>query len=93
MAQAAANYVLAALLALLSTQAVAPSIRVAAAVEIVWRADAQQQRTVEVRRIWPSIQKLSSAPAYVSRITAELLSAVLFQRPPPAPSLHAELFS
>lgn len=88
MAQAAAKYVLAALLALLATQVAAPSVRSSAAVQVVWCADAQQESRLHVRQIWPDIQKLPTAPGYVSRIVYEPLNTVLFQRPPPALPLY-----
>ena len=51
MARAAAKYVFAALLALLSTQAGVPSLRVVTAFEIVFSTDAEEQCPREARRI------------------------------------------
>jgi hypothetical protein len=56
MARAAAKYVFAALLALLSTQAAVPSVRVVTAIEIVCRTEAEQQAPREARRIRADIQ-------------------------------------
>ena len=89
MARAAAKYIFAALLALVSTQAVMPSVRVVAAAEIVWCAEAEQQTPREARHIRVNIQAGRPAPAYVSRARPEPAAAVLFQRPPPETSLFS----
>jgi len=83
MARAVAKYVFAALLALLSTQAAVPSLRVVGAAEIVWCAKAEQQVPREARRIRPQIPVGRPAPAYTSRTKPEPAGAGLFQRPPP----------
>jgi hypothetical protein len=89
MARAVAKYVFAALLALLSTQAAEPSLRVVGAAEIVWRRQAEQQAPRESRRIRPQIPAGATAPAYTSRTKPEPAGAVLFQRPPPTPFLFS----
>jgi hypothetical protein len=87
MARAVAKYAFAALLALLSTQAAVPSIRVVTAIEVVCRTEAEQQIPREARRVRADAQAPPPAPAYVSRIRPEPDAAVLFQRPPPSTSL------
>jgi hypothetical protein len=87
MARLALQYVFAALLALLSTQAVVPSVRVAATIEIVCRSEAEQQIALETRCIPADIPLPQPALTYVSRIRLEPDAAVLFQRPPPQSSL------
>ncbi|MGA2135484.1 MAG: hypothetical protein ABSH50_24610 [Bryobacteraceae bacterium] len=89
MAQAALKYVFAALLALLSAQAVAPSLRVVTTIEIVWRAEADQQAPQAARTIRKPAAALPAAPSYTSRVRPEPDAAVLFQRPPPATSLFS----
>jgi hypothetical protein len=89
MARAVGKYAFAALLALLSTQAVVPSVRVVPATEIVGRSKAEQQIPREARRIRADIQVRQLAPAYVSRTRPEPDAAFLFQRPPPATSLFS----
>ena len=87
MARAALKYVFAALLTLLSAQAVVPCPRVIAAIEIVWGTEAEQQPAQETTSAPPVIQARRSALPYASRTRPEPDSAVLFQRPPPAGSL------
>ena len=83
------KYAFAALLALLSTQAVVPSVRVAAAIEMVCGANlghrAEEQTPREARRIRVDVQIRQNATAYVSRTGPEPDTAALFQRPPPLP--------
>jgi hypothetical protein len=87
MARAAAKYAFAALLALLSTQAAVPSVRVVTAIEIVCRTEAEQQAPREARRVRADLQATPPARAYVSRTRPEPDASVLFQRPPPSTSL------
>jgi hypothetical protein len=89
MARAVAKYVFAAMLALLSTQAAVPSVRVVAGIEIVWSSEAEQQTPREARRIRVDIRAAQTAPAYVSRTGPEPDAAILFQRPPPTASLFS----
>ncbi len=87
MARTAIKYAFAALLALLSTQAVAPCMRVVAAIEMVCGANlehrAKEQTPEEARRVRMDVQVRRSAPTYVSRTRPEPDTAALFQRPPP----------
>jgi hypothetical protein len=87
MARAAAKYAFAALLALLSTQAAVPSLRVVTAIEIVCRTEAEQQTPREARHVRADLQAPPPAPPYLSRTKPEPDAAVLFQRPPPSTSL------
>jgi hypothetical protein len=89
MARAVVKHVFAALLALLSTQAAVPSVRLAAAIEIVCCAEAEQQTPRKVWRPRSDVQAREPAPAYVSLAQPEPDIAVLFQRPPPTPSLFS----
>jgi hypothetical protein len=89
MARAVAKYLFTALLALLSTQAAVPSVRVVAGIEIVWSAEAEKQTPHEVRSIPAGIPVRQPAPAYASRTRPEPNIAVLFQRPPPAEFLFS----
>jgi hypothetical protein len=89
MARAAVKYVFAALLALLSTQAGAPSVRVVAGIEIVWCAEAELPAPRDARRFLPEMQVRQPASAYVSRTKAQPDAAFLFQRPPPTASLFS----
>jgi len=89
MARAVAKYVFAAMLALLSTQAAAPSVRVVAGVEIAWCTEAEQQAPREVRIIRAYTRAAQPALAYVSPAGPKPATAVLFQRPPPALSLFS----
>jgi hypothetical protein len=88
MPRAAARYVFAALLALLSAQAGVPSVRVVTTIEIVYRTEAEQQIPRAVRRVQARIQFRQSA-TYASRIRPEPDAAILFQRPPPISSLFS----
>ena len=83
MARSALQYVFAALLALLSTRAVVPSVRIAVTIEIVCRSEAEQQIPLEAPCIWADEPVLQSVLTYVSRTKPEPDAAVLFQRPPP----------
>jgi hypothetical protein len=89
MARAVAKYVFAALLALLATQAAVPSVRVAAAIEIVCRSEAEQQTPRKGPSIRANIQVREPALTYLARTRPEPDATVLFQRPPPAPSLFS----
>jgi hypothetical protein len=86
MARAAAQFVFAALLALLSAQAAVPSSRIVAAAEIVWCADTEQQPVEEIRAPEPVRRAQPSPAAYRSRVKPAPEAIVLFQRPPPSPS-------
>jgi len=83
------KYAFAALLALLSTQAVAPPVRVAPAIESVWHRQTEQQVLREGRRTRTDLPVQLAAPAYVSRTRPEPDTAALFQRPPPLLSLFS----
>ncbi|MGO4884357.1 MAG: hypothetical protein ACLP59_26580 [Bryobacteraceae bacterium] len=87
MARAVAQYVFAALLALLSAQAGLPSVRVVTAIEISYCAETVQEIPREARKRRAHVRLPQTAPAYVSRIRPEPAAAALFQRPPPRPSL------
>jgi hypothetical protein len=93
MARAVLKYAFAALLALLSTQAVVPSARAVAAIEMACSIHledrTEKQTPQDARRIRADIQVLQNARPYVSRTRPELDTAVLFQRPPPRSSLFA----
>ncbi len=81
------KYAFAALLALLSTQAVVPFVRVAAAIEIVCsketRRTDERQAPREGQRIRADVRIRQNATAYMSRTRPEPDTAALFQRPPP----------
>jgi hypothetical protein len=83
----------AALLAVLSAQAVVPSVRVVAAIEIVCGANlehrTEKQTPREARLIRADSRVRRNAPAYVSRIRPEPDTAALFQRPPPSTSFFS----
>jgi hypothetical protein len=87
------KYAFAALLALLSAQAVVPSVRVVAAIEMVCGInleDRTEKHTPrDARRIRADAQVLQSAPMYVSWTGPEPDIDVLFQRPPPRSSLFS----
>jgi hypothetical protein len=87
MARAVMKYAFAALLALLSTQAVALSVRVATAIEVVYSNEAEQQAPREARRVLVNAPIRQATPAYVSRTRPEPYTPALFQRPPPLSSL------
>lgn len=84
MARALLKYAFVALFALLSTQAVVPSTRVAAAIEIVCSAKTEQEMARETRAIAPPAPVGPPAPFYVSRTRPQPEAAPLFQRPPPS---------
>jgi hypothetical protein len=89
MARAVVRYAFIALLALLSTQGVVPSVRVLVGFEVVCSAEAEQQtprKSYPIRTAAPTRQ---SAPYYVSRNRPEPDTTALFQRPPPIRSLFA----
>jgi hypothetical protein len=89
MARAVMKYAFAALLALLSTQALLPSFRVAAAIEIVCSKEAEKRTPRETRSIQADAKVRQDAPAYVSRTRPAPDTAALFQRPPPLSSLFS----
>lgn len=83
MARAVAHYVVAALLALLSTQAAVPSVRLKPAGEIIWCSESERQTFIErVTRDGRERRVVRESP-YESRILPPPDSAALFQRPPP----------
>jgi hypothetical protein len=87
------KYAFAALLALLSTQAVVITVRAGAVFEIVWskqtRRTDERQTPREVRQDRADVKVPRSAPAYVSRTRPEPSTSVLFQRPPPLSSFFS----
>ncbi len=83
MARAVMKYAFAALLALLSTQAVMPSARAVAAIEMACGSETEKQTPREARRIRADAPGRQDAPVYVSRTRPEPDTAALFQRPPP----------
>jgi hypothetical protein len=89
MPRAAAKYLFAALLALLSTQAGVPSVRAVTAIEIVCRTEAEQQVPRGARRAQATPIQFRQPATYASRIRPEPDSAILFQRPPPISSLFS----
>ena len=89
MARAAVKYVFAALLALLSTQAGVPSVRVVTAIAIVCSTEAEQQAPREARRARAGIAVRQPAATYLSLTRPEPDAAILFQRPPPTPFLFS----
>ncbi len=91
MARLALQYVFAALLALLSAQAVVPSVRVVATIEIVCHpeAEAEQEIPRKARLVPADAPVRPSAVTYVSRTQPEPDASVLFQRPPPVSSLFS----
>lgn len=74
----------AALLALLSVQAVLPSARVVTSTRVLCRTEAEQQAPREVRRRRATCPLRPPVPAFVSRALPTPDLAALFQRPPPA---------
>jgi hypothetical protein len=89
MPRAVAQYVFAALLALLSVQTALPSRHVASPAQIAW-CDEAEQRTVEQIRPTPGNQSIERPVlSYVSRINPQPNAPFLFQRPPPFTSLFA----
>jgi hypothetical protein len=89
MARAVTKYVFAAVLALLSTQAVVPSVRVVPAIEIVCGINLDQQTPQDAPRIQTHTQARQPVPMYLLRVRPQLDAPNLFQRPPPRPSLFA----
>jgi hypothetical protein len=89
MARAVVKCVFATLLALLSTQVVAPSVRVVTAIEIVCSAEVEQQTPKATRLGQADVPVRQPVPAYVSRTRPEPDNAVPFQRPPPRPSFFS----
>jgi len=89
MARAAAQYVFAALLALLSAQTAAPSHRVTSPEQIVWCAETEQQVAEQLRPDRPERCAAVASIEYTSHVGVPPDAAVLFQRPPPASSLIA----
>jgi hypothetical protein len=87
MARVVAQYVFAALLALVSMHGVAPSARSVAPAVIVFCTRAERQVCRTVRLVFPHQRTELSAPDYVSAIAPEPDAPALFQRPPPASSL------
>lgn len=84
------KYVLAALLALLTTQAVVvPPARVADRMEIVCSSRAEQQAPQEAARLRRRTEIRQGVPVYASWIKPQPDAAVLFERPPPTFSLFA----
>ncbi len=87
------KYAFAALITLLSTQAVVPSVRVVAAIEMVCSINledvTEKQTSRDARRIRADVEVLQSARPYLSRTKPEPDTAVLFQRPPPRSSLFS----
>jgi hypothetical protein len=90
MARAVMKYAFAALLGLLSTQAVAPFVRVVASIEIVYsketRRTDERQTPQQARRVRADVKVLRSARACASRTKPEPDTAALFQCPPPLSS-------
>ena len=86
MARAVAQYVFAALLALLTAQTAVPSRHLVSPAEIVWCAETEQQAPEQVRPIHLDRRVRLPILTYVSRIIPKPDAPVLFQRPPPATS-------
>ena len=84
MARAILKYTFAALLALLSTQAVTPQTRVCAAIELVCSQQAEEHAPRKARASWvaPLVRQITRG--YISRTRPEPAAAALFQRPPPS---------
>jgi hypothetical protein len=88
MAGAVAQYIFAALLALLSAQAAMPSANIVSAAGIVWCAESDQEKAPdEVPKVGVCRSAQPPKSSYKSRTDPEPHSAVLFQRPPPVASL------
>jgi hypothetical protein len=87
MARAVAQYVFAALLALLTAQTAVPSRHLVSSAEIVWCAETEQQAAEQIRPIHFDGRAPLPIVTYVSRIIPQPDAPVLFQRPPPATSL------
>lgn len=88
MARAAAQYVFAALLALLSAQA-APSRHLESPAKIVWCAETEQHAAEQLRPVRVAPRERLAAIEYESRVIVSPDAPVLFQRPPPVLSLFA----
>lgn len=87
MARAVLKYTFAAVLALLSVQAGVPFTHVVAGIEIVCCTEAEQQSPREAPSVRPQTPNQQPVLPYASRTPPEPDGAVLFQRPPPSPSL------
>jgi len=83
MAQAVAKCLFAALLAMLSAQAVVPRTRIATDIEAVCHTDTKQQSPRVVTGAPTDLEPRSPLPVYTSRTQAGPDIAALFQRPPP----------
>jgi len=87
MARAVAQYVFAALLALLSTQTALPSRHVSAREQIVWCAENERQAAEPIRPARVEQRAPLAVGGYTPHVCAPPDTAVLFQRPPPSNSL------
>ncbi len=84
MTRAAAPYVFAVLLTLMTAQAAVPTTRVMSGVEIVYSDKAEQQAPRNIACLELRERVPNPAPAHQSWIGTERGTPVLFQRPPPA---------
>jgi len=85
MARTLAQYLFAALLALLPAPVhVARPFSPAVAIEIVCRRETRQQIACEIEHPQPPAPAVQTEAAYRSRTVLEFHTADLFQRPPPA---------
>ncbi len=89
MARAAVRLVFAAVLALLSTQAGVPSVRVVTALEMVWQCQTESQQSVKQFRREPAsieseARSVSASPLCISFVKPEPDLVLSFQLPPPA---------
>jgi hypothetical protein len=82
MARTAIRLVVAAMLALLSSQAAVPSFSAVAAFEVVCRTQAEQ-KTPRVRPVGPALRNRPAQPEYVSFVGCETDRILLYQLPPP----------
>lgn len=89
MARTVLKYVFAALLALLCTQAVAPTPRIGAGIEIVCSIGTEQQALQDAVRHRRELQVRRVLSWYASRTQPEPTTVALFQRPPPAVPLFS----
>jgi hypothetical protein len=89
MVRAVAQFVFAALLALLSAQTAVPPRHLVSQAEIVWCAETEQQAAEQVRPIPIDQRVRRPILTYVSRICPQPDAAFLFQRPPPSASVFA----
>jgi hypothetical protein len=87
MARAVAQYVFAALLAMLSAHAAVPSRHLESPAKIVWCAETEQQAAEQLPPVHANRHTHRAVVEYRSPFTAPPNAAVLFQRPPPASSL------